>query len=189
MARGVQRTSYHRKGFVMKICCIGAGYVGGPTMAVIADRCPDIQVNVVDVSESRVAAWNSDALPVYEPGLDAVVKRARGRNLFFSCDIDAHIHAADIIFVSVNTPTKTYGIGAGQAADLSYVEHCARRIAQAAKSGKIVVEKSTLPVPMAESIRRVLHANSNGSRFEVLSNPEFLAEGTAVADLENPDRV
>lgn len=173
----------------MRICCIGAGYVGGPTMAVIADRCPDILVNVVDVSESRVAAWNSDVLPVYEPGLDAVVKRARGRNLFFSCDIDAQIRAADVIFVSVNTPTKTYGIGAGQAADLSYVEHSARRIAQAAQSGKIVVEKSTLPVRTAESIRRVLHANSNGFRFEVLSNPEFLAEGTAVADLENPDRV
>jgi UDPglucose 6-dehydrogenase len=158
-------------------------------MAVIADRCPDVAVHVVDVNAARVAAWNSDALPIYEPGLDAVVKRARGRNLFFSADIDGNIAEADIIFVSVNTPTKTYGIGAGHAADLSYIEACARRIAQAAHGDKTVVEKSTLPVRTAESLKRVLHANSNGFRFEVLSNPEFLAEGTAVADLEKPDRV
>jgi UDPglucose 6-dehydrogenase len=173
----------------MKICCIGAGYVGGPTMAVIADRCPDVTVNVVDMNQSRVDAWNSDSLPVYEPGLDAVVKRARGRNLFFTCDIDLQIEQADIIFVSVNTPTKTYGIGAGFAADMSFVELCARRIARAARGNKTVVEKSTLPVRTAESLRRVLHANSNGYRFEVLSNPEFLAEGTAITDLERPDRV
>jgi UDPglucose 6-dehydrogenase len=173
----------------MRICCIGAGYVGGPTMAVIADRCPDVSVNVVDMNQARVDAWNSESLPIYEPGLDAVVKRARGRNLFFSCDIDAQIAQADIIFVSVNTPTKTYGIGAGLAADLSFVESCARRIAQAARGNKTVVEKSTLPVRTAESLRRVLHANANGHRFEVLSNPEFLAEGTAVSDLESPDRV
>jgi len=173
----------------MKICCIGAGYVGGPTMAVIADRCPDIPVTVVDMNAARVDAWNSDALPVYEPGLDEVVRRARGRNLFFTCDIDESIAEADVIFVSVNTPTKTYGVGAGMAADLSYIELCARRIAKAARGNKTVVEKSTLPVRTAESLRRVLHANSNGFQFEVLSNPEFLAEGTAVADLERPDRV
>jgi len=173
----------------MRICCIGAGYVGGPTMAVIADKCPDISVHVVDVNAARVTAWNSDNLPVYEPGLEAVVKRARNRNLFFSTDIDGNISNAEIIFVSVNTPTKTYGIGAGQAADLSHIEACARRIAQVARGDKTIVEKSTLPVRTAESLRRVLHANSNGYRFEVLSNPEFLAEGTAVADLENPDRV
>ncbi len=173
----------------MKICCIGAGYVGGPTMAVIADRCPDIRVTVVDTNAERIAAWNSDALPVYEPGLDGVVRRARGRNLVFSCDIDTGIDQADIIFVSVNTPTKTYGMGAGMAADLTYLEICARRIADVARSDKIVVEKSTLPVRTAESLRRVLHANGKGLRFEVLSNPEFLAEGTAVSDLESPDRV
>jgi UDPglucose 6-dehydrogenase len=173
----------------MKICCIGAGYVGGPTMAVIADRCPDVTVTVVDMNDTRIDAWNSDTLPVYEPGLDAVVKRARGRNLFFSSDIDEHIALADVIFVSVNTPTKTYGIGAGQAADLSNIELCARRIARAARGNKTIVEKSTLPVRTAESLKRVLHANSRECRFEVLSNPEFLAEGTAIADLEKPDRV
>ncbi|HEY7446937.1 MAG TPA: hypothetical protein VH702_02245, partial [Vicinamibacterales bacterium] len=172
----------------MKICCIGAGYVGGPTMAVIADRCPDIPVTVVDMNAARVEAWNSNHLPVYEPGLDEVVRRARGRNLFFTCDIDESIADADVIFVSVNTPTKTYGVGAGMAADLSHIELCARRIAQAARGNKTVVEKSTLPVRTAESLRRVLHANSNGLQFEVLSNPEFLAEGTAISDLERPDR-
>jgi UDPglucose 6-dehydrogenase len=173
----------------MKICCIGAGYVGGPTMAVIADKCPDIPVTVVDVNPARIDAWNSDALPIYEPGLDEVVRRARGRNLFFSGDIDGAIRQADLIFVSVNTPTKTYGVGAGMASDLSHIELCARRIAGAADRDKIVVEKSTLPVRTAESLKRVLHANSQGHHFEVLSNPEFLAEGTALADLESPDRV
>jgi UDPglucose 6-dehydrogenase len=173
----------------MNICCIGAGYVGGPTMAMIAAKCPDIRVTVVDVNASRIAAWNSDELPIYEPGLDAVVRSARGRNLFFSTDIDEAIRLAEIIFVSVNTPTKTYGVGAGLAADLSFVELCARRIAAVANGDKVVVEKSTLPVRTAESLRRVLHANTSGHRFEILSNPEFLAEGTAVADLEAPDRV
>ena len=173
----------------MQICCIGAGYVGGPTMAMIAAKCPDIGVTVVDVNPERIAAWNSDTLPVYELGLDALVRQARGRNLTFSTDVDAAIRQADIIFVSVNTPTKTYGVGAGHAADLRFVESCARRIAQAARGDKIVVEKSTLPVRTAESLKRVLEANSNGNRFEILSNPEFLAEGTAVSDLENPDRV
>jgi len=158
-------------------------------MAVIADKCPDIPITVVDVNPERIDAWNSEALPVYEPGLDAVVRRARGRNLFFSADVEAGIREADMIFVSVNTPTKTYGVGAGMAADLMYIELCARRIAEAASRDAIVVEKSTLPVRTAESLKRVLHANSRGHHFEVLSNPEFLAEGTAVADLENPDRV
>jgi UDPglucose 6-dehydrogenase len=173
----------------MNICCIGAGYVGGPTMAVIAAKCPHVNVTVVDVNEGRIAAWNSDNLPIYEPGLDEVVRAARGRNLTFSADVDGGIRAADIIFVSVNTPTKTYGVGAGSAADLRYWELSARRIADVANGDKIVVEKSTLPVRTAESLRRVLNSNASGHRFEVLSNPEFLAEGTAIADLERPDRV
>lgn len=163
--------------------------MGGPTMAMIAKKCPDVRVVVVDIDAARIAAWNSDQLPVYEPGLDEVVKSARGRNLFFSTDIDAGIRDAEIVFVSVNTPTKSYGIGAGSASDLTHIELCARRIAAAAKSGKIVVEKSTLPVRTAESLKRVLHANSTEHTFEILSNPEFLAEGTAVSDLESPDRV
>lgn len=173
----------------MNICCIGAGYVGGPTMAMIAAKAPHVKVTVVDINSKRIAAWNSDQLPVFEPGLDEVVRSARGRNLFFSDDVDAAIKAADIIFVSVNTPTKTYGMGAGRASDLRYVEACARRICEVSDSGKIVVEKSTLPVRTAESIKRILGANTNGARFQVLSNPEFLAEGTAMADLETPDRV
>lgn len=173
----------------MKICCIGAGYVGGPTMAMIAKQCPDIQVTVVDINAQRIDAWNSDELPIFEPGLDEVVKEARGRNLFFSTEVDAAIADADIIFMSVNTPTKTYGVGAGRAADLKYVELCARRIAEFAKGDKIVVEKSTIPVRTAESIRRILNGAADGRKFQVLSNPEFLAEGTAINDLTNPDRV
>lgn len=173
----------------MNICCIGAGYVGGPTMAMIAAQCPDIRVTVVDMDATRIDGWNSDQLPVYEPGLHEVVMSARGRNLFFSTDIDRGIREAGIIFVSVNTPTKTYGIGAGCASDLTNVELCARRIAAVANGNKIVVEKSTLPVRTAESLKRVLHANANGYKFDILSNPEFLAEGTAVADLQSPDRV
>jgi UDPglucose 6-dehydrogenase len=173
----------------MNICCIGAGYVGGPTMATIAAQCPDIRVTVVDMDAARIEAWNSDHLPIYEPGLHEVVMAARGRNLFFSTDIDRAIREASLIFVSVNTPTKTYGIGAGSASDLTNVELCARRIAAVANGNKIVVEKSTLPVRTAESLKRVLQANANGYKFEILSNPEFLAEGTAVADLETPDRV
>lgn len=173
----------------MNICCIGAGYVGGPTMAMIASKCPEHRVTVVDVNADRINAWNSDSLPIYEPGLEELVIASRGRNLFFSVDVDAGIRAADIIFVSVNTPTKTYGSGAGKAADLKYLELCARRIAQVANGDKIVVEKSTLPVRTAESLKRVLESNSNGHRFEILSNPEFLAEGTAMRDLEEPDRV
>lgn len=175
----------------IKICCIGAGYVGGPTMAMIAKQCPDIDVHVVDINQARIDAWNSEDLPIYEPGLFDVVKEARGRNLRFSTDVAAGIREANICFMSVNTPTKTFGIGAGKAANLEFVEKCARMIAENSDSDKIVVEKSTLPVRTAESIKRILSASSNGSgaKFDVLSNPEFLAEGTAVEDLINPDRV
>lgn len=172
-----------------KICCIGAGYVGGPTMAMIARKCPDVQVTVVDINEKRIAEWQSDELPIYEPGLLEVVQDARGRNLFFSTDVDQGIRDADIVFVSVNTPTKTFGEGAGRASDLQHWELCARRIKEVSTSDKIIIEKSTLPVRTAEAMERVLHAGQNDIHFEVLSNPEFLAEGTAVADLENPDRV
>lgn len=158
-------------------------------MAKIAQKCPQITVTVVDINEKRIAEWNTDYLPVFEPGLLDVVKEARGRNLFFTTEVDKGIHEADIIFISVNTPTKTYGVGAGKAADLKYVELCARRIAEVAESDKIVVEKSTLPVRTAESIRRILEGSGKAVNFQVLSNPEFLAEGTAMADLENPDRV
>ncbi|MGA3007177.1 MAG: UDP-glucose 6-dehydrogenase [Opitutaceae bacterium] len=173
----------------MKICCIGAGYVGGPTMAMITAKAPDIQVTVVDMNAARIAAWNSDKLPIYEPGLDEVVRRTRGKNLFFSTDVEGAIQAADLIFVAVNTPTKTYGVGAGRAADLRYVESVARTIAAVAKTPKIIIEKSTIPVKTAETIKEILSANGNHTKFQVLSNPEFLAEGTAMADLEVPDRV
>ena len=174
---------------MVKICCIGAGYVGGPTMAVIALKCPSIEVAVVDISKPRIAAWNSDQLPIYEPGLDAVVKECRGRNLFFSTDVEKHVFEADIVFVSVNTPTKTQGLGAGKAADLTYWESAARMIADVSKSDKIVVEKSTVPVKTAEAIEKILTHNSKGIKFQILSNPEFLAEGTAIEDLFKPDRV
>lgn len=173
----------------MKICCIGAGYVGGPTMAIIAHKCPDIAVHVVDINEARIAAWNSADLPVYEPGLTEVVEACRGRNLFFSTDVDDHIRDADMVFISVNTPTKDYGVGRGRAADLKYVELSARRIADIAEGHTIVVEKSTLPVRTAETVKRILANTPRGATFDVLSNPEFLAEGTAVSDLERPDRV
>ena len=173
----------------MNICCIGAGYVGGPTMAVIAWKCPEHRVTVVDTNPERVEAWNSSELPIYEPGLYDIVKSCRGKNLFFSTEVDRAIADSEMIFVSVNTPTKTYGHGAGQAADLKYVELAARRIAAVARGRTIVVEKSTLPVRTAESLKRVLKANGRGCQFEILSNPEFLAEGTAVADLETPHRV
>ena len=176
---------------VTNICCIGAGYVGGPTMAVIALKCPGIKVSVVDINQARIAAWNGplDQLPIYEPGLAEVVGKARGRNLFFSTDIDQAIDDAQMIFMAVNTPTKTYGEGKGFAADLTYVEQCARQIAEVATSDKIVVEKSTLPVRTAEKVKEVLHSNKKGINFEVLSNPEFLAEGTAIQDLFKSDRV
>ncbi|WP_134092128.1 UDP-glucose 6-dehydrogenase [Olivibacter sp. XZL3] len=177
---------------VKKICCIGAGYVGGPTMAVIAKQCPDIQVTVVDLNEARIAAWNDQdvsKIPVYEPGLSDVVAEARGRNLFFSTEVDRAIDEADMVFISVNTPTKTYGAGKGQAADLKWIELCARQIARISTTDKIVVEKSTLPVRTASTLRDILHHTGNGVKFQILSNPEFLAEGTAVQDLLAPDRV
>ncbi|XP_076150818.1 UDP-glucose 6-dehydrogenase [Alosa pseudoharengus] len=175
---------------IKKICCIGAGYVGGPTCSVIAQMCPKIRVTVVDVNESRIKAWNSDVLPIYEPGLSDVVFSCRGKNLFFSTDIDAAIKDADLVFISVNTPTKTYGMGKGRAADLKFIEACARRIVEMSDGYKIVTEKSTVPVRAAESIRRIFDANTKPSlNLQVLSNPEFLAEGTAVRDLKEPDRV
>ncbi len=176
---------------ILNIACIGAGYVGGPTMAVIADRCPDVSVTVIDLNEARIAAWNSDALPVYEPGLDEVVRRTRGRNLRFIPQREgaAAVAAADAIFISVNTPTKTQGAGSGKASDLSYVEACARYIAEHAKGHTIVIEKSTMPVRAADTIKRILATSPHGGTFDVLSNPEFLAEGTAIRDLEKPDRV
>ncbi|KAI7865770.1 UDP-glucose/GDP-mannose dehydrogenase family, NAD binding domain-containing protein [Spinellus fusiger] len=175
---------------VKNICCIGAGYVGGPTCAVIAYKCHDIKVTIVDINPERIAAWNSDTLPIYEPGLDEIVFERRGKNLFFSTDVDGTILEADLIFVSVNTPTKKAGLGAGMAADLAYVESATRRIAEIAQSPKIVVEKSTVPCRTAQSMRTILEANStNEIHFDILSNPEFLAEGTAIKDLLNPDRV
>ena len=155
----------------MNICCIGAGYVGGPTMAMIASKCPHINVAVVDINRERIDAWNSDTLPVYEPGLDEIVKKSRNRNLFFSTDVDKKIEESEIIFISVNTPTKDYGSGLGQAADLRYVEACARRIAEVAKSSKIIVEKSTVPVRTAEMVQTILKSNGNEFSHQVVSNP------------------
>ena len=177
---------------ITTICCIGAGYVGGPTMAVIAQKCPHIKVTVVDLNEERIARWNDadvENIPIYEPGLSAIVGEARGRNLFFSTAVDQAIEEAQLIFISVNTPTKTYGSGKGMAADLKYIELCARQIARVSKNDKIVVEKSTLPVRTAEAIKNILDNTGNGVQFQILSNPEFLAEGTAVEDLLSPDRV
>ena len=183
---------------IKNICCIGAGYVGGPTMSVIADKCPQIRVNVVDVNQYRINAWNSkdlNKLPIFEPGLDQIIKRCRGRNLYFSTEVEKHISDADMIFISVNTPTKTKGIGAGKASDLKWVEASARQVAKYANGYTIVVEKSTLPVKTAEVIKKILKASQisiephSQSKFDVLSNPEFLSEGTAIKDLEDPDRV
>ena len=177
---------------IKNICCIGAGYVGGPTMAVIADKCPEILVNVVDINEERISLWNSknlDDLPVYEPGLSDIVKKTRNKNLFFSSNIKSAIIESDMIFIAVNTPTKTYGDGKGMAADLTYVEKCARMIASIANKPKIVVEKSTLPVRTAEALQKIFEGSGNKNKHEVLSNPEFLAEGTAIKDLFKSDRV
>ncbi len=176
---------------IKNICCIGAGYVGGPTMAVIAYKCPEINVHVVDLNSEKIELWNSsnfDDLPVYEPGLAEIVKSVRGKNLFFSTDVKKHVNKSEMIFIAVNTPTKTYGDGKGMAADLTYVENCARDIAIYSESSKIVVEKSTLPVRTAEAIKSILNSNSSFD-FQVLSNPEFLAEGTAIQDLFKSDRV
>ena len=175
--------------FEKNILCIGAGYVGGPTLAMIAYKCPQYKVTVVDINPIRIAQWNSDDLPIYEPGLEEIVKKSRGENLFFSTEIEKGIKEADIIFVSVNTPTKTFGAGAGMAADLQYWEKTARQIRENAESNKIIVEKSTLPVKTALAMKRILSSTDNDVQYHVLSNPEFLAEGTAVRDLENPDRV
>ena len=184
---------------IKNICCIGAGYVGGPTMAVIAKFCPDIQVNVVDINHERITQWNEENLsdlPIYEPGLKEIVEKCRGKNLHFSTDLKKNIEKADMIFISVNTPTKTRGIGSGQAIDLKYVEASSREISKYAKGHTIVVEKSTLPVKTAQTIKAILDAatedinkSSITKTFSVLSNPEFLAEGTAISDLKNPDRV
>jgi len=177
---------------ITKICCIGAGYVGGPTMAVIAKNNPNIKVTIVDINEERIAAWNDkdvNNLPIYEPGLGEIVEETRGKNLFFSTEIDKAIKESEMIFISVNTPTKTYGKGKGMAADLKYVELCARNIAEVATTDKIVVEKSTLPVRTAQAIKSILHNTGSDVKFDILSNPEFLAEGTAIQDLLNPDRV
>jgi len=175
--------------FQKSILCIGAGYVGAPSMAVIARKCPQYLVTVVDIDPKRIAAWNSDTLPIYEPGLDEIVQEVRGRNLFFSTQIEEEIRKAGMIFVSVNTPTKTFGAGAGMAADLQYWERTARQIREVSDSPKIIVEKSTLPVKTALAMERILTATDNGVRFDVLSNPEFMAEGTGIRDLESPDRV
>lgn len=175
---------------MVKICGIGAGFVGGPTMSVIALKCPSIEVAVVDISHSRISSWNSNNLPIYEPGLEEVVNHCRGKNLFFSTDVEKHVNEANIVFISVNTPTKIRGLGAGKATDLAYWESAARMIADVSKSNKIVVEKSTVPVRTAEAIEKILTHNSKGTiKFQILSNPEFLSEGTAIQDLLNPDRV
>ena len=176
--------------FKLNIVCIGAGYVGGPTMAVIANKCPHVKVTVYDLSKERIAAWQTDDLPIYEPGLFDVVKQCRGKNLFFTTD-DNCIPTADVIFISVNTPTKMYGVGKGRAADLKYIESCARTIADKCQSGhKIIIEKSTVPVRCSAAVRKILSAYPKPNRsFSILSNPEFLAEGTAIKDLFNPDRV
>ena len=182
---------------IKKICCIGAGYVGGPTMSVIADKCPNLNINVVDKNSERIKLWNSsnlEKLPIYEPGLDKIIGRCRGKNLTFSTKIQEKISNADMIFISVNTPTKTKGVGAGEASDLKWVEACAREVARFATDHTIVVEKSTLPVKTAEVIKKILESSQpdpTGKRksFDVLSNPEFLAEGSAIRDLEHPDRV
>ncbi len=175
--------------FKKNILCIGAGYVGGPSMAMIAYKCPDYRVTVVDINTARIDAWNSSELPVYEPGLDAIIKKTRGKNLFFAKDIENQIKENDIIFVSVNTPTKTFGAGAGKAADLQFLEKTARQILEHSQSPKIVIEKSTLPVKTALAMERILASTKGKISFDVLSNPEFMAEGSAMTDLENPDRV
>ena len=184
---------------VRNICCIGAGYVGGPTMAVIADKCKNIQINVVDISHQRISDWNNKdltKLPIYEPGLAEIIKRCRGNNLHFSMEIEKNIKKADMIFISVNTPTKKEGIGAGKARDLTYIEKATREIAKLSQGHTIIVEKSTLPVRTADTIKQILlnskenhNISDEISTFDVLSNPEFLAEGNAINNLNYPDRI
>ena len=190
-----------KKIFTKNICCIGAGYVGGPTMSVIATNCPDLLVNVVDINKDKIKEWNSEdtaLLPVYEPGLEKIIKKCRGKNLFFSSDVEKKISEADIIFISVNTPIKTSGVGAGYASDLKWIESSARQIAKYARDHTVVVEKSTLPVKTAETIKNILYSSDQNQEiikdikaktFSIISNPEFLSEGTAINDLQNPDRV
>ena len=182
---------------IKNICCIGAGYVGGPTMAVLADKCPFLNIYVVDLNQERIQQWNSkdtSELPIFEPGLEQIIKRVRGKNLFFSFNVEKYISIADMVFLSVNTPTKTKGVGSGQASDLSCIEACARQVAKSSKGHTIVVEKSTIPVKTAETIKLILKSTEESEdiklkSFSILSNPEFLAEGTAINDLENPDRI
>ena len=176
---------------IKNICCIGAGYVGGPTMAVIALKCPNISVTLVDSNHAKIDSWNGplDQLPIFEPGLAEIIKKVRGKNLFFSKDVAANIKKAEMIFMAVNTPTKTEGEGAGMAADLSHVIQCSKDIAKYSTSDKIIVEKSTLPVKTAEKIKEILSLTNKKINFEILSNPEFLAEGTAIQDLFKSDRV
>lgn len=174
-----------------RICCIGAGYVGGPSMIVMADSCPGVEINVVDHDQHRIDGWNnltSSHLPIYEPGLDSIHQRVIGKNLHFTTDVETSIKNADMVFISVNTPTKSYGLGAGEAADLTNIELAARKIAECSEGFTIVVERSTLPVRTGDVLRRIFQKNSNES-FSILSNPEFMAEGTAVTDLVHPDRV
>lgn len=177
---------------ITHVCCIGAGYVGGPSSIVLADKCPEITVTVVDIDQERINRWSNETihLPVFEPGLVEIVKKCRGRNLFFSTDIEKCINDAQLIFVCVNTPTKQQGIGAGMAADLRYIEAATRTILKSATSNKIIVEKSTVPCKTAEKMESILNSSQNEDiHFEILSNPEFLAEGNAINDLVNPDRV
>lgn len=177
---------------IKNICCIGAGYVGGPTMAVIASKCPEILINVVDLNSERISLWNNanlDLLPIFEPGLAEIVSETRNKNLFFSTKVEEAIDAADMIFIAVNTPTKTYGEGKGSASELKFIELAARTIAKISKRDKIIVEKSTLPVRTAQTLKDIFDSTNNGVNFEILSNPEFLAEGTAIKDLLNADRV
>ena len=176
---------------INNICCIGAGCVGGPSMSVFAENCPDINFTLVDKNEEKINAWNGDVdyLPVYEPGLKEIIKNTRGKNLFFSTDIDSAIINSDIIFIAVNTPTIKEGPGAGFGADLKYIVSCAKHIAKIAKSDKIIIEKSTVPIKTAEKLNEIFLKSNSSVNFEILSNPEFLAEGTAIEDLRNPDRV
>ena len=177
---------------IKKICCVGAGFVGGPTMAVIAIQCPEIKVYVVDHNKEKIKLWNHsnlDKLPVYEPGLKEIIAKTRNKNLFFSSDVEKYIIESEMIFLAVNTPTKQSGEGKGMAADLTNIEKCAKTISEVANQDKIIIEKSTLPVRTAEKLKQILNSKNNDIKFEILSNPEFLAEGTAIKDLFKSDRV
>ncbi len=186
------------KNEVKNICCLGAGYVGGPSMAIIAEKCLEIKVTVVDLSEERIKKWNDENienLPVYEPGLGEIISKRRNKNLFFSTDIKSAIKSADMIFIAVNTPTKNEGFGAGFASDLTWIESSARQIEEYAEGHTIVIEKSTVPVKTASIIQTLLDSkknisvNAKNKTFTVLSSPEFLAEGSAINDLRFPDRI